>query len=118
MTAVNSNPSWNTHDWNSRRLEIVPGHPLIQHACRACGRAFVDECSTDERYAVHISVFVLHRLSDEVTANWLSENCPAEPRMADEADRQTRFIGRSSRSSAAEGASEGLGSVSHRKATS
>ena len=104
--------SWNTHDWTTRNLELVPGHPLIQQACRACGRAFIDECSTGERYAVHISIFVLHRLSDEVTANWLTENCPPQRVMADEADRQTRFLNGTSRSGVAERASDGLDAAS------
>jgi hypothetical protein len=93
--------SWNTHVWFSRRLKLVPGQPLIQQDCHECGRAFVDECSTGERYAVHVSIFRLHRLSDEVTSRWLSEKCPAEPLMADDADRQTRFLGGSFRSSTA-----------------
>jgi hypothetical protein len=108
--------SWNTHDWSSRRLKLVPGQPLIHQGCRRCGRAFVDELSTDERYAVYVSVFIFHRLSDDVTAHWLSEDCPAERLMADDADRQTRFLG-GSRSAVAERASEGvnLGSLPNRK---
>jgi hypothetical protein len=98
--------AWNTHDWTSRSLELVPGHRLIHYDCRECGRAFVDEYSTGERYAVHVSIFIFHRLSDEVTARWLSEGCPVKCRNADEEDRETRFIGRLSRS--APGASNGL----------
>jgi hypothetical protein len=109
---------WNTHDWISRRIELVAGHPLIQQSCRECGRAFVEERSTGERYAVHVSIFIFHRLSDEVTAQWLAENCPAHRLIADEADRETRFFGGSSRSGVAERASEDLdsGSSSDRKA--
>jgi hypothetical protein len=84
--------SWNTHCWMSRRLALAPGHPLIQRVCNDCERAFVDECSTGERYAVHVSIFKVHRLSDEVTSRWLSEQCPAQPLAGDEADRRTRFI--------------------------
>ena len=83
---------WNTHCWIGRRLVLAPGQPLIEHVCNDCGRAFIDECSTGERYAVHVSIFKLHRLSDEVTSRWLSETCPAQRVAGDEADRQTRFI--------------------------
>jgi hypothetical protein len=109
--------SWNTHDWDSRSLELVPGHLLVQRGCRECGRAFVDECSTGERYAVHVSVFTFHRLSNEVTARWLSEVCPAKRRMADEADRQTRFLGGSFRSAVAQMPDDALdfGSSPNRK---
>jgi hypothetical protein len=87
--------AWNTHDWITRRLSLLPGHTLIEHGCHECGRSFVDECSTGERYAVHVSIFKLHRLSDEVTSKWLSQECPAARLMADDADRRTRFIGES-----------------------
>ena len=108
---------WNTHDWVSRSLELVPGHRLIQYGCRECGRTFVDEYSTGERYAVHVSVFIFHRLSDDVTARWLSEACPFNRQMADDADCETRFFGRSSRSAPAERANDGLdfGSPQSRK---
>ena len=84
--------SWNTHELTSNRLELVPGHPLIQQGCRKCGRAFVDDCSTGERYAAHVLVFTLHRLSAQVTSRWLSEKCPGECLKTDEADRETRFL--------------------------
>jgi hypothetical protein len=97
---------WNTHSWITSRLEFVPGRPLFQQICDKCARAFIDEVSTGQRYAVHISVFKLQRLSEEVTAQWLSEKCPGELQMADQAARQTRFIGESSRSGVAERANE------------
>ena len=83
--------TWNTHCLISRRLGLA-GQPLIQRVCNDCARAFVDECSTGERYAVHVSVFKIHRLSDEVTSRWLSEQCPGQSLIGDEADRRTRFI--------------------------
>jgi len=83
---------WTTHCWIGRRLVLAPGQPLIQRVCNDCARAFVDECSTGERYAVHVSIFKFHRLSDEVTSRWLSEQCPAQRLARDEADRQTRFV--------------------------
>jgi hypothetical protein len=64
----------------------------LRHVCNDCGRAFIDECSTGERYAVHVSIFKVHRLADEVTSRWLSETCPAQRIAGDEADRRTRFI--------------------------
>ena len=83
---------WNTHCWIGRRLGLTPGQPLIQRVCNDCGRAFVDDCSSGERFAVHVSIFKLHRLSDEVTSKWLSEQCPEKLLAEDEADRQTRHI--------------------------
>jgi hypothetical protein len=83
---------WNTHCWIGRRLALAPGQPLIQRVCNDCARAFVDECSTGERYAVHVSIFKVHRLSDEVTSRWLTEQCPDQRLAGDDADRQTRFI--------------------------
>jgi len=83
---------WNTHCWIGRRLALGPGQPLIQRACTDCGRAFVDDCSTGERYAVHVSIFKVYRLSDEVTSRWLSEQCPAQLVAGDEVDRRTRCI--------------------------
>jgi len=83
---------WNTHCWIGRRLGLAPGQALIQRVCNDCGRAFVDECSTGERYAVHVSIFKVYRLFDRVTSRWLSEQCPAQPLIGDEADRRTRFI--------------------------
>jgi hypothetical protein len=83
--------SWRTHDWNSRRLEIVPGTQIILAVCRECGRDFVGQCSTSDQYAAHVSIFKVHRLSDEVTSRWLCEECPAKYLTADNVDRQIRF---------------------------
>ena len=85
--------AWNTHDWSISRLELVPSQPIIHQVCHECRRGFVEEFSTGERYAVHASIFRFYRLSDEVTARWLSEKCPAERLIADEADRHIRFAG-------------------------
>ena len=82
-----------THDWINRRLEPAPGERLFQQVCHECGRGFVEECSTGNQYAVHVSIFKLHRLSDEVTSRWLSEKCPATRLRSDDTDRQTRFLG-------------------------
>ena len=81
-----------THDWSISRLELVTSQPIIHQVCRECRRGFVEEFSTGERYAVHISIFRFYRLSDEVTARWLSEKCPGELLKKDDADRDTRFV--------------------------
>jgi hypothetical protein len=81
---------WKTHDWISRRLEPVSGDRIILQVCRECGRGFIEDRSSGERYAVHVSIFKLHRLSYEVSSKWLSEKCPTECLMADDADCQTR----------------------------
>ena len=79
---MTTNPaSWLTHDWFSRPLQL-DDKPVIQHICRRCGRTFAEE-ETGERYAAHASIFMLHRLSDEVTARWLAEPCPQERLQAD-----------------------------------
>jgi hypothetical protein len=83
---------WSTHCWIGRRLVLAPGQPLIQRVCTDCGRAFIDECSSGERYAVHVSIFKIHRLSDKVTSRWLSEQCPAQYMARDEVDRRTRCV--------------------------
>jgi hypothetical protein len=89
---MKSDPTiWLTHDWISHRLLIIPGLPLLQQNCRNCGRDFVEEWSTGERYAVYISVFRFERLSDEVTSRWLTDRCPAKRLAEDDADRETRF---------------------------
>jgi hypothetical protein len=82
---------WKTHDWISRRLEQISGAPIVLQACRQCGRDFVEERSTGDQYAAHVSIFNVHRLCDEVTSRWLCEKCPAERLTADDTDRQTRF---------------------------
>ena len=78
---MKTNPaSWETHDWMIRRFELAPGEAVIQQVCSKCGRAFATNERSTERYAVHVSVFKLNRISDEVTSRWLSEECPAQLR--------------------------------------
>ena len=74
-----------------RRVKLSPNQHLIQHVCRERCRGFVYEYSTGARYAVHVSIFNFHRLSDDVSSKWLSEVCPGKRLSADEADRQARF---------------------------
>jgi hypothetical protein len=90
MLAPNLGP-WKTHDWIGRRIKPVDGDSLILQVCSECYRGFVEERSTGQHYGVHVSIFKLHRLSDEVTTRWLSENCPATLLKADDADRRTRY---------------------------
>lgn len=74
-------PSWQTHKWsepNGRRVEIERGKPLIQRYCQACGRTFVEDLASKERYAVHVSALFFKRLSDEVSQRWLSTPCPGK----------------------------------------
>jgi len=80
--------SWNSHEWYNRRLEIEPGKPQMQRYCIRCGRNFVDDLWSDERYAAHAAIFHFNRLSDEVTARWLMEPCPGEQLPSDDEDRK------------------------------
>jgi hypothetical protein len=83
--------AWDTHDLISQPLELDLDLPLNQLVCLTCGRDFIEECLTGDRYGVRISTFGVDRLSAEVTSRWLSELCPGERLMADDADRRTRF---------------------------
>ena len=81
--------AWNTHDWSLRPLEIK-GEKFTMLACRECSRSFVDDASGG-RYAIYAGVFTIHRLSDEVTARWLSEHCPTKRLSSDDTvDRHSR----------------------------
>ena len=75
--------AWKTHDWSLRPLEIK-GEKFTMAVCRECSRSFVDDTS-GERYAIYIGVFAIHRLSDHVTARWLSEHCPTKRLETDDA---------------------------------
>jgi hypothetical protein len=71
---------WNSHNWSSargRRVEIEK--PLIQHHCSRCLRDFVEDPSSGERHAVHVSVFTFQALPDPISDQWLSELCPGNP---------------------------------------
>jgi hypothetical protein len=74
-------PSWQTHQWSEpdgRRVEIERGKPLIQHYCQKCGRTFVEDQTSKERYAVHVSAIFFKRLIDDVNERWLSAPCPGK----------------------------------------
>lgn len=73
---------WDSHNWSSvrgRRIEIEPGKPLIQLHCSRCGRDFVEDSSSGQRYAVYVSVFSFRRLPEPITKSWLGELCPGAP---------------------------------------
>jgi len=70
---------------------MLPDQRLVHRVCGVCGRGFLEEFPSGERYAVYDSVFRFNRLSDEVTSRWLSDQCPAERLIADEEDRRTRL---------------------------
>jgi hypothetical protein len=74
--------AWNSHQWASvrgRAIELEPGKPIIQRHCSRCLRDFVEEQSSGERYAVHVSVFTLRRLPAHISSYWLGELCPGAP---------------------------------------
>jgi hypothetical protein len=79
---------WNTHEWYSRRLEIKPGCPQMQRYCIRCGRNFVDDLWSNERYAAHAAIFHFDRLQEEVTDRWLREPCPGTHLPSDDNDRK------------------------------
>jgi hypothetical protein len=87
-TQVNA---WNSHVWSNRLMDLMPGVPIVQHSCTICGRNFVNEELTGRRYAVHVGIVVLDRLSDEVTKRWLAERCPRARRESDYDDLKTRL---------------------------
>jgi hypothetical protein len=79
--------AWASHSW----AIMIPGILPIRHACRHCGRMFVDDDRTGERYAITGGTLRLERLSDEVTNRWLDGFCPGRPLLSDEDDLKTRF---------------------------
>jgi hypothetical protein len=80
-TATPTNVPWQTHKWSEpegRRVEIERGKPLIQRYCQKCGRTFVEDLASKERYAVHVSALIFKRLIDDVNERWLSTPCPGK----------------------------------------
>jgi hypothetical protein len=84
-TRVNIRLSSELHHGPARRLEqsrkgengVHKG--VVQHHCSRCLRDSVDDPSTDERYAVYVSVFSIDELPELITTRWLGEFCPGEP---------------------------------------
>jgi hypothetical protein len=79
--------AWNSHRW----AIMIPGILPVRHACRHCGRIFVYNDRTAERYAITGGMLRFERLSDEVTSRWLDGFCPGRPLLSDEDDLKTRF---------------------------
>lgn len=82
---------WETHKWmepEGRRVEIVRGHPLTQRYCMRCGRTFVEDDGSRERYAVHVSALFFKRLIDDVNQRWISTPCPGKKLETDTEDEK------------------------------
>jgi hypothetical protein len=73
-----NDPTWNSHEWETRSVESESRVPAIHYTCRNCTRQFLGEEPTGARYAVHVGITQFDRLSDDVTGRWLSEGCPGE----------------------------------------
>jgi hypothetical protein len=74
--------AWHSHRWASptgRRIRDQSGKAIFHHQCAQCRRDFAHDLESGERYAVHVSIFDLRRLTDPVTKQWLEEPCPGEP---------------------------------------
>jgi hypothetical protein len=71
----------------SVKIEDQPHRHLF---CVTCGRSFIINPVSDERYAVYLGALRFYRLADEVTERWCRENCPGQRLFSDDADNQTR----------------------------
>lgn len=78
--------TWRTHRWMTRQIEI-DGRNLFLLSCAQCGRDFIEDLCSKERYAVHLSIFRTERLIDRVTEQWCRETCPGKRLKPDDADR-------------------------------
>ena len=90
-TAAPTNIPWQTHKWSEpdgRRVEIERGKPLTQRYCQKCGRTFVEDHASHERYAVHVSAIFFKRLIDDVNQRWLSTPCPGKKLETDVEDEK------------------------------
>jgi hypothetical protein len=90
-TAAPPNITWQTHNWSEpdgRRVEIERGKPLTQRYCQKCGRTFVEDHVSHERYAVHVSAIFFKRLIDDVNQRWLSTPCPGKKLETDAEDEK------------------------------
>lgn len=79
--------SWQTHKWNARHVEI-DGRDQLLLSCSLCEREFIEDQQSQERFAAHLSVFHIHRLSDQVTEKWCREICPGKRLKSDDAARR------------------------------
>jgi hypothetical protein len=97
-TAAPTNIPWQTHKWtepDGRRVEIERGKPLTQRYCQKCGRTFVEDHASKERYAVHVSAIFFKRLIDDVNQRWLSAPCPGQ-KLETDSDDEKKWSGQDS----------------------
>jgi hypothetical protein len=80
--------AWSSHYWQTRAIENGVYKGVVHHHCSRCSRDFVDDSSTEERYAVYVAVFRFEKLSELTTARWLGELCPGVPMVQDIAVRK------------------------------
>jgi hypothetical protein len=84
---------WDTHRWmgssNGRSVKIYD-KPHQHLFCVTCGRNFITDTVSGERYAVYVGAMQFYRLADEVTERWCREKCPAQRLSSDDADNETR----------------------------
>lgn len=81
------------HRWfqdKPRRLELESGETVLQRRCIICGRDFLIYQSSGDPWAVYVSAFSFHRLSEQVEQRWLSEPCPGKRLPSDVDDRTKR----------------------------
>jgi hypothetical protein len=83
--------AWNSHEWSDRLIRLESGLAGVQHICRTCARTFFTDERTGARYAVHVGIGHLDRLSDKTTERWLLESCPGQIRADDYEDLKTRY---------------------------
>ena len=60
------------------------------YSASLCGRSFIINPVSGERYAVYLGALRFCRLADEVTERWCRENCPGQHLSSDDADNETR----------------------------
>jgi hypothetical protein len=75
-----------SHDWETRQIEIKPGVPTTQQTCRRCSRHFIDEHANGAVYAVHVGM-----LQFEVTERWLAQACPGRRLESNLVDLEDRY---------------------------
>jgi hypothetical protein len=80
-----------SHDWETRQVEIKPGVQATQQTCRQCSRHFIDEHASDAVYAVHVGMLQFDRLSEEVSERWLAHPCPRRRLDSDLVDLEDRY---------------------------
>jgi hypothetical protein len=85
--------AWDTHRWigSSRGRSVKVNDKPHQHLfCTRCGRNFLTDPSSGERYTVYVGAMRFYRLADEVTDRWCREICPGQRLFSDDADNETR----------------------------